>query len=269
MTAMLGLAAPHLDEVGATPERPQAFRWEQDMIAPLVGSIAQLGSPDVTGARHVLTEVPTVSGVPDIVMAELNETAVAARRSAGLRPVVDYSQVRTLLVVADGFRTVTAMSGATGLSVGHLRGNVLPALATLGWVTPVRGRGAAAQVDAVHVLQPLGDELVTVEAKKSAWQRAVHQAMRHTGSADSSYIALDAARADVAVEQRAAIAGLGVGVLLVDSPTGQVQVAARPRAHVPDRAAHAVLAERVWQLVLNGQTAGPSYPVFGRTLHAV
>jgi hypothetical protein len=266
---MLGRPAPRREADCDEPDQSPFFRWERDMIAPLTASLTELAVAGGAGARHVLTEVATVSGVPDMVVAHLDERAISARLAAGMSPVVDFTQVRALIAIANGHRSVSGLAGATGVSPGHLRGSVLPTLAALGWVTPLSGRGRTAQVEPLHVLQPLAHQLMTVEAKKSAWQRAVNQAMRHTGSADASYIALDAARASAALEQRAAIARLGVGVLLVNRLTSEVRVVSRPRPHAPHLAMRAVLAERAWQLVLTGQTAGPSYPVFGRNLHAV
>ena len=267
---MLQLAVPSGRPPGQGPDGRMSFRWERDMIPPLAESVTDLLSASKgPGAEYVLTEVPSASGVPDVVLARFDEDALAFRLAAGLLPVVDVTQVRTLVAVASGHRTVSGLAAAAGITSGYLRGSVLPALAARGWVETPTKRGGEAAVTPLHVLQPIAEQLVTVEAKKAAWQRAVNQAMRHTASADSSYIALDAARAGSAIEQRAAIRRLGVGVLVVDRITGCVRVASRPQRHRPDRAMRTVLAERAWQLVASGQTAGPTFPVFGRDLAAI
>ncbi len=258
------------DEAVAVPEsRVLAFRWERDMLPPLMAVVDDVVPHQGRGPVHVLTEVASASGVPDLVAVRFDERMTSERLAAGLGPIGDLTQVRALVAAADGGRTVAQLAAAAQVTRAYLRGSVLPALVDAGWLEPTTGRGSSAVVTPRHLLRPVAADLVTIEAKKAAWQRAVNQAMRHAPSTDACYVALDAIRAAPAIAQRAAIRRLGVGLLTVDPVTCRVTVIARPRRRPHDPAMRTLLAERSWQLVLSGQTTGPTFPVFGRDLTAV
>ena len=258
------------DTAAAGPgSRVLAFRWERDMVPPLMAVVDDVVPHRGLGPVHVLTEVASASGVPDLVAVRFDERVTSERLAAGLAPVTDLTQVRALVAAAAGSRTVEQIAGAAQVTRAYMRGSVLPALVDAGWLQPPTGRGSSALVAPRYLLRPIASDLITVEAKKAAWQRALNQAMRHAPSADGCYIALDATRATPAIAQRAAIRRLSVGLLTVDPVTCRVTVVARPRRRPADPAMRTLLAERSWQLVLAGQTAGPTFPVFGRDLTAV
>jgi hypothetical protein len=239
------------------------------MVPPLMAAVDDVVPRRARVPVHVLTEVPSASGVPDVVAVRFDERVTSERLAAGLGPIGDLTQVRALVAASDGGRTVAQLADAAQVTRAYLRGSVLPALVDAGWLEPTAGRGSAGVVAPRHPMRPVATDLVTIEAKKAAWQRAVNQAMRHAPSADACYIALDAARATPAIAQRAAIRRLGVGLLTVDPVTCRVTVVARPRRRPHDPAMRMLLAERAWQLVLAGRTTGPTFPVFGRDLTAV
>lgn len=266
---MLDLPTAHAEAAQTTGARVLAFRWERDMLPPLAAAVGALAPPSGQERVHVLTEVASVSGVPDLVAVRFDRDAIGERRGAGLAPVTDLTQVRTLVAVADGGRTAGQLATAAQVTVAYMRGKILPALVGAGWLESITGRGCSAIVSPRHILRPLARNLITVEAKKAAWQRALNQAMRHAPSSDGCFIALDAARATPAIAQQDAIRKLGVGLLTVDPMTGRVTVVARPHRHPSDPVRRTVLAERAWQLTLTGQTAGPTFPVFGRDLTAI
>lgn len=247
--------------VGAT-----AFRWEQEMVPALVAAADGLVRNRGPEPVRVLTEVASAVGVPDLVAIRFDESATIERLDAGLLPVVDLTQVRSLVAAAGGARSVVQLAHAAGVTPSYMRRSVLPALMEIGWLESPMGRGQRADVVPRHSIRSIAFDLITVEAKKSAWQRAVNQAMRHASSSDNSYIALDATRAAPAIEQRAAIRRLGVGLLTVDPETYKVKLVTRAPNRPSDPAMRMLLAERAWQLALAGKSAGPTFPVFGRDL---
>lgn len=263
---MLGLSAASDEVLARSGAGLSAFRWEREMLPPLLAAADSLVPHLRRRHAHVLTEVASASGVPDLVVLSFDQQVVAERLAAGLAPVEDLTQVRALVAAAGGARTVDELAAAAQVTRAYLRGNVLPALVQAGWLKPTTGRGCSAIVEPRHLIRSVAADLVTVEAKRTAWQRAVNQAMRHALSADACYIALDAARATPAIAQRAAIGRLGVGLLTVDPVTCRVAVVARPRCRPYDPGMRTLLAERAWQLVLSGKSAGPTFPVFGRDL---
>lgn len=236
------------------------FRWESDMLLPLRDALSV-----VVGQAPCLAllEVPAAAGVPDLVALVLDEHVIARRLAGGLAPVQDLTHARVLHALTAGIDDIDQLSTAAQVTASHLRRSVLPALTAAGWLSTAD----AASVVLHHTLEPIASLVVTVEAKKAAWQRAFKQALAHSASADRAFIAIDAVRATAVVEQRAALRRMGVGVLTVDAVTSRVKVVARPRRTVPVPAQRTLLAERAWALHLAGETAGPSWPVFGRTLH--
>lgn len=231
------------------------------MLPPLRAAL-----PVVVGQARCLAllEVPAAAGVPDLVALVLDEQVIARRLAAGLAPVQDLTHARVLHALTAGIDDIDQLSTAAQVTAGHLRRTVLPALIAAGWLSTAAG---PAMVVLHQPLEPIASLVVTVEAKKAAWQRAFKQALAHSASADHAFIAMDAVRATAVVEQRAALRRMGVGVLTVDAVTGQVKVVARPGRTAPVLAQRTLLAERAWALHLAGETAGPSWPVFGRTLH--
>lgn len=244
---------------GHRPDRI-GFRWESDMLPPLRDAL-----PVVVGQRCLaLLEVPAAAGVPDLVALVLDEPVVARRLAGGLAPVQDLTHARVLQALTAGIDDIDQLSRTAQVTAAHLRRSVLPALTAAGWLNTAAN---GASVVMHHPLEPIASLVVTVEAKKAAWQRAFKQALAHSASADRAFIAMDAMRATAVVEQRGVLRRMGVGVLTVDAVTGRVTVVARPRQTAPVPVQRTLLAERAWALHLAGETAGPSWPVFGRTLH--
>lgn len=253
-------------------ERPvtrakSGFRWEAEMIEPLLAARSSfttgIFSSPLVDAR---LEVPTASGVPDVVFVEWDQQAVDERARWDLSPVLDMTKLRALYRLNDGAATAEDLAAATHVSSAHVRRNVVPHLRELGWLEGSLTTGYSLMPGLSY--QTPVRALVTVEAKLSDWRRAFTQAVGHVQSADRSFIALDARRASGGVSVAAELAGVGVGVATVDADTGNVLILSRPRPQKVRSVAYFLAAEQVLSLRLNGRESGDVGHVFGRDLAA-
>lgn len=105
----------------------------------------------------------------------------------------------------------------------------------LGEEVPSHGRSRA------DVAAVVGDDLVLIEAKRTAWQRAIAQAAMNRLCCDRSFIALWSGRATPAVLAEAA--RLGVGVLTVHEEALEVALEAQPRK--PSSGVRRAIIERI------------------------
>lgn len=244
---------------------PASFRWEQDMLPPL--RLALKSDKLCDKSAYVFSEVASVSGVPDLISVCFDEDEIERRLTAGLGPVEDFAQVRTLLALGEGGATIPQLADAAQASQSYMRQAIVPRLKDAGWIETILIAGSRAIIPRC-TFRPVARKIVAIEAKRSAWQRALNQAIRHSASSDESFIALDRTRATTALSQHAEISKLGVGILTVCSRSGCVALTSRPVKRTPVSSRRAVLGERALKLRLGGSTEGPSYPVFGRDLTA-
>jgi hypothetical protein len=100
---------------------------------------------------------------------------------------------------------------------------------------PSHGRSRA------DVAALVGNDLVLIEAKRTAWQRAISQAAMNRLCCDRSYSALWSGRATPAVLAEAS--RLGVGVLTVHDGALEVALEAEPRE--PNAAVRGAIIERI------------------------
>ncbi len=263
-----------MQEEAGRPSRRQrgakgmGFVREADMLAPLLSWSPELRLP--AGAEPYF-EVQTSQGVVDLLLVVLDEAVVAARRATGLPALAEpaalaaVSALTTLAAVEDGEAPgATARDLAPHVPVGvdHLRRRVLPGLSEMGWVS----QGEAGRWRArLRYLAPLR-QVMAVEVKRGEWRRALGQAVAHTAFADSTYVALDAARTPPLATLAPAFASAGVGLISVRASgrmTVERQLAAR-RRRAWNGAARALVGERVLALAAAGTRAGSVGPVFGR-----
>ena len=271
MSGMRPCGAPDLE----TRQGERAvFAREAQMLVPLAGAAADLCT-GLQGEPKVFFEVPLAAGVPDMVVVAFDNEVARKRLAAGLGPVVDVVAVRVLVALATGAQDVGDVAAAAGVSPGHLRRRILPALVSTGWVE----LGPGGVVSVLHAYEPVVSWAVSVEAKRREWAKAVGQAHRHLPAADRVFVALDSAYAGRAVENAKYLAGTGLGVVTVNAspvaPSAAVDVVTFPKPNRPrlprghrrtNPAAKALLGERAWDLELAGRQTGPTYPVFGRNL---
>jgi len=252
-----------------------AFMLESEMVPPLLPRLRTLAGWRA-GSLHIYYEVPALRGVPDLVLARFDDAALDSWTRS---PVTEYSQIATLVALAERAEAGVTVSSArdlathVGLSSGHLGGVVLPRLAEQGLADQSsRGRWLLTKPFVSPVTR-----LVTVELKRHDRIGALHQATAHGQGADRAWVVLDAVRLRIESPRDRAILeayeSRGVGLATLSQDLGRVRVVARPRrggaatfSRYVRRVARAVLAERVLDLHLGGGDSGPTWPVFGRTL---
>jgi hypothetical protein len=228
-----------------------------DSLSGLVGERCGSSEP------FVVTEVPAAEGVPDLVAVVWDQEAVDNRMAANLTPVEDLTSVRVLIAASSGIDSIRGLAAKSGVTASHLRRNILPVLFESRWMQPAEAQG---KIKICSKYRCVAELLVTVEAKKANWNRALKQAMRHASGADYAYVALDEARATAAKSFASEFSALGVGLLTAHAGSGLVQAVTHPIKQWVDEAARAVLAERIWALKLAGRESGPTFPVFGKDL---
>lgn len=241
------------------------------MLPVLLRGAAWLTGPRQQGSPYF--EVQTMRGVVDLLMAEVDESALVSRERWSLPPVVDAPAVAVLLALsraeavvdAAGSRAlrVTELAPEVGMSESHLRRSVMPALADSGWLERSGDEWRAR----LRYQQPMR-RIVAVEVKRDKWQKALAQAVHHTSFADATYVALDGARSPHVERASGAFFLAGVGLVAVHAPPAQRLVskvipAAQRR---PRGLPRAVVSERVLALRASGARSGPVGHVFGRHL---
>jgi hypothetical protein len=242
----------------ATPTR---FRYEADMVPLLRGNVARIAFGTRTAEQvHTFTEVPAVHGVPDVTAVRFDESIVARRRAAGVRPLTTDTEVSAILSIGSR-SSVEVVAQRMRTTTDYVRKAVLPLLEQAGWVTVDGG-----EIHRIPEAGWVGRRVVTVEAKRRDWVRAVAQARRQRYSADAAYVAVDAAAAPVVDENVVRVAHEGIGLLAVDAATQKVRVLARPVGRLgPDltRLGRILIAERCLAMRERGVHEGQIYPVFG------
>ena len=245
--------------------RSLRFRYESDLVDALRDQLPHLmfaatSLPDI----ETFTEVPAVRGVPDLASVRFDLAAVARRRELGIRPLTTDVEVRAVLALGRGHKTIAELATHMRSSTDLVRRAVLPLLSDLGWVvasadgTYARAAGA----------EPVMRRVVTVEAKLRDWHGALSQARRQRLSADDAYIALEPAAVAAAADELAYVARSGIGIITVDAATSEARVWARPGGRLPreqSAVGRMLIAERCLEMWERGEHEGQIYPVFGWT----
>ena len=219
---------------------------EASMIEPLRAAV-------VSGWTHdsdpwlVLTEHRADTRIPDLVLARLNEEAVAARLDAGCRrPLARPELVVMLALRRDSGTTIDKLAARTLRTQGVLR-RTLRSLEGDGFVCRT-STGAWRAV--VHV-QPLVSRFVSFEAKRSDWRRALAQACAHRLFANEAYVAFDPSFAARFERGLGYFKTSGVGLLSLGREPNAVKRILRGHHGRPIDPVSAMLAgEEVWGRLL-------------------
>lgn len=250
------------------------------MLAPLVAHQRRfIRRTADTQPLEPFFEVQTLRGVADVIFAELDETILLGRKQLGVTSQVDISRVAVLHAYASATRRakrfiaslgIHDISNAVGVSVAHLRRDVLPALSAAGWLQRT-GRDAWTLA---HPYVIPAKRLVAVEVKRSNWRRALSQASSHVDFADSTYVALDTIHIPQNTHWKSAFEYAGVGFIGIQatiatktvptSATVRRIISALPRR--PRGLARAVVAERIANLAQEGASSGDLTHVFGQQI---
>lgn len=240
------------------------FGSEAEMLWPLARDADTLlgRRRAADGPFEVFFEVPAAAGVPDLLVVRFDVATVAARERLGGNPVVRVGQARVLCSLLGRRLDPGQIAVRAGLTVSHVRHTLLPELAEAG----VAVRDTDRLWTAALGVAPVVDTVVAVEAKRRDWKRALKQARRYAGFANSVFMALDERGAAVALQHADEIVGMGVGVATVAAKDGRVRIRRRPRWRRPRVDWESFLVgERLWELARQDRRSGPSFDVFGRT----
>ena len=234
------------------------------MLAPL-----SIGARELIGRHaHVLFEVHGAAGIPDVVAASVDYTALLERADKDF--LTSPTELAVVLFLSRMSRkreagvTTAQIASAVGVTCRHLSATVLPNLVER---RHVRSDGGLWCADVPY--RPLVTRLVTFEAKLHDWKKGLAQAARHVPGADESWLALDHARHDPAMRHLDLFELYQVGLATVDR-AGELEILLRPtstasRLLTPRRE---LLSERVASLIAAGSLSGPVPFVFGNVLAA-
>lgn len=245
------------------------------MLAPLRDAASAVLGGSVSEATSrppwsVLFEVPTGSGVADVCCVRFGERAMSWRSAAARPPIVDWHELvvfGTLQLARGAGVAVRDVAAQAGLSLEGTRRGPAARLVSAGHARwSARNELAATWAYRLPVV-----EVVTIEAKLSQWRRCIAQAQRHTTFADRSFVALPDMVARRAAEHGGLLSSGGVGLLEVDSRTGNVRVlveAPNPRRRRGWALTRMFVAEQLLNVGWDGGVSGPIAPVFGQLLHS-
>jgi hypothetical protein len=228
------------------------------MLAPLTLRAGQL-----LPRAYVLFEIACSAGVPDLVLLDLDEEALASR--AGTSMLVEPVDVRVMLALQASPAvpvTTNQLAQRVLVSTDHLRRRVLPRLVAGGHVEDADGACRSQ-----YQFRSLARRVVTVEAKLRNWRAGLGQATRHTAVADEAWLVLDAdtCRAAAARSDWFTTYGVGLASLSSDAELTRLVEPSVNRSRQPQRE---LLVERTVGLHLRGEVSGPLPRVFGNVLVA-
>lgn len=245
------------------------FRREADMLLPLQQHLDVVVpgtvDPSSVAAWQVLFEVPTASGVVDVLYVAFDDHVVTSRREANHAPIIEWHELRVFAALQSSAGRAVPLAELAlrvGMTRSGLRRGALSRLAASGHVD-VTDRES---VMPTWSYQPPARTLVAVEAKLRDWRRATSQARRYTSFADQSFIAVESNVAARALEQRKIIASSGVGILAVDSSSRRVRTLVTAPVHLPKILHRMFAAEQALWVTWEGRVSGPVPLVYGRLL---
>jgi hypothetical protein len=225
-------------------------------------SVIATNSPVFNVRAIPLFEIPSSTGVPDVVLVRFSPAGLRERTDRSF--LLDLTDVRTMLTATSVPRTqgmpVANLADRVGISARHLRSVILPRLADGGHMTR-----AGDEWRPTHRYPSLATSVVTVEAKLRDWRRGLMQASRHRLAADAAWLAIDSTRSAPALAAKHWFLNYGVGLALV-STDGTVAPVVPPNPKQARSADRELLVERSASIHVSGARSGSVSHVFGRFL---
>lgn len=237
-----------------------AFRLERDMLEPLLARRETLARG--LAVSHFLEVPSTTSGIPDVVLACLDEDAVSERQRLNLQPldsVVLRACVGVVTQPGGSGASIGQLADACAISRSRLRRTVLPDLCDAGWIEPIGSTWfpTHAYVDAV-------EHISTIELKLKDWRRGLDQVLRHAGATDDAWLVIDRARSNPAIQHRDLFASLGIGLATLDASSGELEITVNPTSARRRDLYRSALGERLLRLRGLNRVSGTDRPMFGR-----
>jgi hypothetical protein len=228
-----------------------------DQVTPLADWIAE-------SDFSVYYEIPTTGTVNDMVIAQWDEQAVAAREAAGLGPVDSYTQVRILTGMLFGQPSEIEEIARLGwISAGYAKSVILPQMIRAGLLRKLPDR----RYELAFAYQPLTKRLTAVEAKRSDWRKAYEQLTNCYSFADRSVVALDRAFCHRALRSDHFMPPTEIGLASLDALSEKVEMVVEPQENVTKRAFEtSLISELLYVLRRANVNSYPFGQVFGATL---
>ena len=187
------------------------FRLESDFVSELCRALPQW--IDCPSCNCRLAREVSVGGTKaDVAIFQGLTANNVLPRSLSARESAILASLRVL-----GDTRVDVLERRCGFAQGALRDGKLNRLVRSGLV--VRGPGGRIS----RVAAALTKCLIAIEAKLLKWRNAIRQALDYRSYADQAYVALPAAQARVALENREEFSRNGVGLLLLQG--GRIRIA--------------------------------------------
>lgn len=171
-------------------------RPEQELVQDALMAGLPIG---LRGDRHLLCEASMPTGQPDIVV-------VAGERSGSRSPRLSTVQLKLTHHLWNwGPQETASLAQQLLMSPSRVEAVLFP-LQEMGRVREANGRWRAASLRSAYNVR----RIVAIEAKVSAWRRALAQARANQWFASSSYILMPSRSISVAAVNEARILGVGV-----------------------------------------------------------
>lgn len=206
----------------------------------MIGPIQRLLAARWPRAGVVLEEFGVGYGVADLVVARLSRRGVAERERVGpIEGLASRAAVQVLLAVQRRPKTADELSEITGIPPKRLRSEVIPALASGGFVE----KSSTGVVRALRPYRPIAEETWAVEAKLKNWFEGACQARRYQHFAHRVYLAVPVKKQDAV--KKDVLRPFNVGLIIVDEE--RVRIAMQPRRSSPRSEDLFLLSnERIW-----------------------
>jgi len=192
-------------------------------------------------------------------VARLSQRGIAQRDRVGpIEGLASRAAVRVLLAVKRAPKTPDQLSEITGIPSKRLRSQVIPVLASGGFVEKSRD----GTVRSLRPYSSVTDETWAVEAKLKNWFEGACQARRYQHFAHRVYLAVPANKQDAV--KKAVLRAFNVGLITVGED--RVRIAMQQR-RMPPRSEDLFLlsSERIWGITWSASAGPRRFATSGKT----
>jgi hypothetical protein len=249
-----------------SPKREDIFAFEADMLFHLSTQARILAGLGAQEEFAVYYEIPVTGTVNDMVIAQWDEQAVAAREARGLGPVDTYTQVRILTGLTFGETASLEEAARVGwISAGYAKSVILPQMIRSGLVRKLADR----RYELVFAWQPLTKRITAVEAKRTDWLKAYGQLSNCYSFANRRVVVLDRVFVHRALKSDYFTPPTEIGLAGLDALSEKVEMVVEPQENVTKHAFEtSYVSELLYVLRRAGINSYPFGQVFGATLTA-
>jgi hypothetical protein len=242
------------------------FAFEADMLYHLSGQGALLAGVSSETPLAIYYEIPTTGTVNDLVIAQWDEAAVAAREASGIGPISNYTYMRIITGLAGvGAADLITTAKLGWISPGYAKSVILSKMIKGGLIR----KRPDGQYELAFAWRPLTRRMTSVEAKRSDWGKAHAQLANCYSFADRCVVALDRAHTRAAQKSDFFVSPTEIGLAALDAVSGKLEILVEPQENVTKRAFETgYIAELLYVLRRAGVNSYPYGKVFGVELTA-